>query len=197
MYGVITQKLGHTLFMPFFASLNQDLKQHNFVIQGSPTLVDNALYTGISGISGLVNVSDGLLAFGTNDFEIGLECKLLSFNNVLIDCFSSAGNGGFNTRGWQLFVYSDGRLSFYQLNTPLLELVTDSAVLTTNEWYQIKVRRISNILSIFVNNSVVKTGLVSDNFQQAFSVIGYQLINNGNGQYQTRGYIRNVYARHL
>lgn len=197
MYGVITQKLGHTLFMPFFASLNQDLKQHNFVIQGSPTLVDNALYTGTSGINGVANASDGLLAFGTNDFEIGLECKLASFNNVLIDCFSSTTNGGLNTRGWQLFVYSDGRLSFYRLNNPLFELVTDSAVLTTNEWYQIKVRRINNILSILINNSVVKTGSVSDNFQQLYSAIGYQFMDNGNGQYQTRGYIRKVYARRL
>lgn len=197
MYGVITQQLNYTLFMPFSSSLTQNLKQHNFVIQGSPSLVDNALYTGTSGINGVFNVSDGLLAFGTHDFEIGLECKLASFNNVLIDCFSSTGSGGLNTRGWQLFVYSDGRLSFYRLNSPLFELVTDSAILTTNEWYQIKVRRINNILSILINNSVVKTGSVSDNFQQLYSVIGYQFMDNGNGQYPTRGYIRNVYARHL
>lgn len=197
MYGVITQQLNYTLFMPFSSSLTQNLKQHNFVIQGNPSLVDNALYTGTSSINGVFNVSDGLLAFGTNDFEIGLECELTSFDNVLIDCFASTASGGNITRGFQLYVYADGRLSFYRLNNPLFELVTDSAVLTTNEWYQIKVRRINNILSIFVNNTVVKTGSVSDNFQQLYSAIGYQFMDNGNGQYPTRGYIRNVYARHL
>lgn len=192
--GVITQQLNYTLFMPFSSSLTQDLKQHTFVIQGNPSLVDNALYTGTSGINGVANASDGLLAFGTNDFEIGLECKLASFDNALIDCFSSAGSGGLNTRGWQLFVYSDGRLSFYRLNSPNLEVITDSPVLTINTWNKINVTRVNSQLSIIVDDVIVKTAIVNDDFQQQFCAIGYQFMDNGNGQYPTRGYIRNVYA---
>jgi len=196
--GVITQQLNYTIFMPFSSSLTQNLNQHNFVIQeGSPTLVDNALYTGTSGINGVANASDGLLAFGTNDFEIGLECKLTSFNNVLIDCFASTGSGGLNTRGWQLYVYADGRLSFYRLNSPNLEVITDSPVLTINTWNKIKVTRVNSQLSIIVDDVIVKTAIVNDDFQQQFCSIGYQSIDNGNGKYPTRGYIRNVYAGYL
>lgn len=191
------QQLNYTIFMPFSSSLTQNLNQHNFDIQGSPTLVDNALYTGTSGMNGVANASDGLLAFGTNDFEISLECKLTSFDNALIDCFASTGSGGDITRGFQLYVYADGRLSFYRLNSPNLEVITDSPVLTINTWNKIKVTRVNSQLSIIVDDVIVKTAIVNDDFQQQFCVIGYQYIDNGNGNYPTRGYIRNVYARYL
>ena len=52
-------------------------------------------------------------------------------------------------------------------------------------------------LSIIVDDVIVKTAIVNDDFQQQFCSIGYQSIDNGNGMYPTRGYIRNVYARYL
>lgn len=197
MLGVASQQLNYTLFLPFSTILTEELTKHNFSVYGNPIISDNAIYTRISGVNGILNINDGLLAFGTGDFEVGLECKLASFNNVLIDSFASTSSGGFATRGWQIYVYSDGRLSFYQLNSPSLEVITDTPVLSINTWHKIIVRRENGELSIIVDNVVVKTATVNDNFQQMFCAIGYQYIDNGNGQFPTRGYIKNVYAKRV
>ncbi len=186
----------YLFYLPFHTDLN-DLKGNTFVADGTPSIVDNAMYTGTSGINGVANVSDGLLAFGTNDFEIGLECKLTSFDNALIDCFASAGGGGYIHRGFQLYVYADGRLSFWRLNSPNLEVITDSPVLTINTWNKINVTRVDSQLSIIVDDVIVKTAIVNDDFQQQFCAIGYQYTDNGNGKFPTRGYIKNCYGKLL
>ncbi len=196
--GVLCQESrGQYLFyLPFDTDLN-DLEGNTFVANGTTSIVDNAMYTGSTGVNGVYNDSAGLLAFGAGDFEVGLECKLASFDNVLIDSFVSAVNGGYTNRGWQIYIYNDGRLSFYRLNSPFLEVITDIPVLSVNTWYNIKVKRISGQLSIIVDDVVVKTATVNDDFQQQFCVIGYQLIDNGNGKFPTRGYIKNCYGKLL
>ena len=197
MLGVVSQQLNYTLFLPLGTSLTEDLTKKTFLVQGTPIISNNAMYTGSTGVNGVSNSNSRILAFGTQDFEVGLDCNLASFGNALIDSFASAGGGGLATRGWQIYVYGDGRLSFYRLNSPSLEVITDIPVLSVNTWHNIKVRRTSGQLSIIVDGFVVKTATVSDDFQQPFCAVGYQFMDNGNGQYPTRGYIRKVYARRL
>lgn len=193
--GVLRQDQ-YLFYLPFATDLN-DLKGNTFLVSGTTSIVDNAMYMGSTGVNGVYNASDGLLAFGTSDFEVGLECKLASFNNALIDSFASTGSGGSTNRGWQIYVYGDGRLSFYRLNSPLLEVSSDNPVLSVNTWHIIKVTRISGQLSIIVDDDVVKTATVNDDFQQTFCAIGYQAIDNGNSNYPTRGYIKNCYGKLL
>jgi len=83
------------------------------------------MYTGTTawGLGGAENSSDSLLAFGLADFEIGITVKLVSIpsgGSVLIDSFKSTGLGN----GFQLYVYQNGRLSFYQKSGNEIKTVT-------------------------------------------------------------------------
>jgi hypothetical protein len=152
------------------------------------------MYTGTSGISGVFNSSDSLMAFGLADFEIGITVKLDSIPSVgsaLFDCFRSTGTGG---EGFQLYVYANGILSFYQKNSPLKEVQTASPVIFTGSYYTIKAVRISGVIYLYVDNALVISGAMNVDFNSNWTAIGYQYLDNGNGNYPSRGYFRNAYG---
>jgi len=102
------------LNLPFSSSVIYDIEGNTWAMIGSAVIADNAMYTGTSGIAGVYNSGGSLLAIGLADFEVCLTVKLVSIpleGSALIDSFRSTSLGG---EGFQLFVYSDGRLSFYQ-----------------------------------------------------------------------------------
>lgn len=164
---------------------------------GNAVIADNAMYTGTSGISGVFNSSDYLLALGLADFEVGVTVKLDSIpsvGSVLLDCFRSAGTGG---EGFQLYVYSNGVISFYQKNNPLNEVKSASSVITTGSYIEVKATRISGVVSLYVDDVLVASGSMNVSFNSNWTAIGYQYDDNGNGYYPSRGYFRNAYARLL
>ena len=155
-------------------------------------IADGAMYTGTSGISGVFNSSDYLMAFGLADFEVCLTVKLVSIpleGSVLIDSFRSTGLGG---EGFQLYVYSDGRLSFYQKT--LNEIKTVTPVVFTGIYYTIKAVRIAGVVSLYVDDVLVASGSMNVSFNSIWTAIGYQYFDNGYGNYPSRGYFRNAYA---
>ena len=160
---------------------------------GNAVIADNAMYTGTSGISGVFNSSDSLLALGLADFEVGVTVKLDSIpssGSVLLDCFRSVGLG----EGFQLYVYSSGAISFYQKSSPLNEVISASSVITTGSYIEVKATRISSIVRVYVNDVQVATGSMNIAFDSIWTAIGYQYFDNGNGYYPSRGYFRNAYA---
>jgi len=162
---------------------------------GNAVIADNAMYTGTSGISGVFNSSNSLLALGLADFEVGVTVKLDSIpssGSVLLDCFKSAGLGG---EGFQLYVDSNRVISFYQKNSPLTEVTSASSVITTGSYIEVKATRISGIVRVYVNDVQVATGSMNIAFDSNWTAIGYQYLDFGNGNYPSRGYFRNVYAR--
>ena len=104
--------------LPFSSSVTYDEKGNTWSDIGTATISDTAMYTGESGVVGVHNTSSSLMAFGLSDFEIGITVKLVSIpseGSVLIDSFRSAALGG---DGFQLYVYQDGRLSFFSKKQP-------------------------------------------------------------------------------
>jgi hypothetical protein len=179
--------------LPFSSSVTYDEKGNTWVNKfGLAVISDSAMYTGTSYISGVFNSSDSLLAFGLSDFEIGITVKLVSIpsgGSALIDSFRSTGTGG---DGFQLFVYSDGRLSFYQKSGNEIKTVTP--VVFTGIYYTIKAVRIAGVVSLYVDNMLVATGSMNIAFDSNWTAIGYQYLDNGNGYYPSRGYFRNAYG---
>jgi hypothetical protein len=180
--------------LPFSSSVTYDEKGNTWSNIVTATISDTAMYTGTSGISGVFNSSDSLLAFGLSDFEIGITVKLVSIpsgGSVLIDSFRSAALGG---DGFQLYVYQDGRLSFYQKNDPLNEVKTALSVVSTGVYTVIKAKRISGVIYLYVDDVLVVSGSMNVSFNSEYTSIGYQYADFGNGNYPSRGYFRNAYG---
>jgi len=182
--------------LPFSSSVIYDREGNSWTNKyDNAVIADGAMYTGTSGISGVFNSSDSLMAFGLADFEVCLTVKLVSIpleGSVLIDSFKSTGLGA---EGFQLYVYSDGRLSFYQKNSPLNEIKSASGVITTGSYISIKATRIAGVVSLYVDDVLVASGSMNVSFNSNWTAIGYQYFDNGYGWYPSRGYFRNVYAR--
>ena len=180
--------------LPFSSSVTYDEKGNTWSNIGTPTISDTAMYTGESGVVGVHNTSSSLMAFGLSDFEIGITVKLVSIpsgGSVLIDSFRSAVTGG---NGFQLYVYQDGRLSFYQKNSPLNEVKSSSSVITTGSYIEVKATRIAGIVRLYVDNTQVATGSMNIAFDSNWTAIGYQYLDSGYGYYPSRGYFRNAYG---
>ena len=187
---------GHNFIfnLPFSSSVTYDEKGNTWSDIGMPTISDTAMYTGESGVVGVRNTSSSLLGFGLSDFEIGITVKLVSIpleGSVLIDSFRTTALGG---DGFQLYVYQDGRLSFYQKNSPLNEVKSSSPVITTGSYIEVKATRIAGIVRLYVNNTQVATGSMNIAFDSNWTAIGYQYFDFGNGNYPSRGYFRNAYG---
>ena len=184
------------LNLPFSSSVIYDTEGNTWGnISDNAVIADNAMYTGTSGVAGVFNSGDSLLAFGLADFEIGVTVKLNSIPSVgsaLFDCFRSTSFGG---EGFQLFVYSSGAISFYQRNNN--EVKSASSVITTGSYIEVKATRIAGVVRLYVNNTQVATGSMNIAFDSDWTAIGYQYSDNGNGYYPSRGYFRNAYARLL
>ena len=183
--------------LPFSSSVTYDEKGNTWSNIGTATISDTAMYTGESGVVGVRNTSSSLMAFGLSDFEIGITVKLVSIpsgGSVLIDSFRSAALGG---NGLQLYVYQDGRLSFYQKNNPLNEVITALSVVSTGVYTAIKAKRISGVIYLYVDDVLVVSGSMNVSFNSEYTSIGYQYSDFGNGNYPSRGYFRNAYARLL
>ena len=180
--------------LPLSSSVTFDTQGNAWVNKyGLAVISDSAMYTGTTGYTGAENSSDSLLAFGLADFEVGVTVKLVSIpleGSVLIDSFRSTGLGG---EGFQLYVYSDGRLSFYQKT--LNEIKTVTPVVFTGIYYTIKAVRIAGVVSLYVDDVLVASGSMNVSFNSNWTAIGYQYFDNGYGNYPSRGYFRNVYAR--
>ena len=180
--------------LPFSSSVTYDEKGNTWSDIGTATISDTAMYTGESDDVGVRNTSSSLMAFGLSDFEIGITVKLVSIpsgGSVLIDSFRSAVLGG---DGFQLYVYQDGRLSFYQKNSPLNEIKTVTPVVFTGIYYTIKAVRIAGVVSLYVDDVLVASGSMNVSFNSNWTAIGYQYFDFGNGNYPSRGYFRNAYA---
>ena len=180
--------------LPFSSSVTYDEKGNTWSNIGTATISDTAMYTGESGVVGVRNTSSSLMAFGLSDFEIGITVKLVSIpsgGSVLIDSFRSAATGG---NGFQLYVYQDGRLSFYQKNSPLNEVITALSVVSTGVYTAIKAKRISGVIYLYVDDVLVVSGSMNVSFNSGYTSIGYQYSDFGNGSYPSRGYFRNAYG---
>ena len=180
--------------LPFSSSVTYDEKGNTWSNIGTATISDTAMYTGESGVVGVHNTSSSLMAFGLSDFEIGITVKLVSIpsgGSVLIDSFRRAALGG---NGFQLYVYQDGRLSFYQKNSPLNEVITALSVVSTGVYTAIKAKRISGVIYLYVDDVLVVSGSMNVSFNSEYTSIGYQNTDFGNGNYPSRGYFRNAYG---
>ena len=180
--------------LPFSSSVTYDEKGNTWSNIGTPTISDTAMYTGASGVVGVHNTSSSLMAFGLSDFEIGITVKLVSIpseGSVLIDSFRTTAIGG---DGFQLYVYQDGRLSFYQKNSPHNEVKTALSVVSTGVYTAIKAKRISGVIYLYVDDVLVVSGSMNVSFNSEYTSIGYQYIDNGFGYYPSRGYFRNAYG---
>ena len=183
--------------LPFSSSVTYDEKGNTWSDIGTATISDTARYTGESGVVGVRNTSSSLLAIGLADFEIGVTVKLVSIpsglsgGSVLIDSFRSAALGG---DGFQLYVDQDGRLSFYQKNSPLNEVITALSVVSTGVYTAIKAKRISGVIYLYVDDVLVVSGSMNVSFHSEYTSIGYQYDDFGNGNYPSRGYFRNAYG---
>jgi hypothetical protein len=180
--------------LPFSSSVTYDEKGNTWSNIGTATISDTAMYTGASGVVGVRNTSSSLMGFGLSDFEIGITVKLVSIpsgGSVLIDSFRSAALGG---NGFQLFVYQDGRLSFYQRNSPPNEVKTALSVVSTGVYTAIKAKRISGVIYLYVDDVLVVSGSMNVSFNSEYTSIGYQYSDFGNGNYPSRGYFRNAYG---
>ena len=180
--------------LPFSSSVTYDEKGNTWEDTGTPTISDTAMYTGESGVVGVRNTSSSLLAIGLADFEIGVTVKLVSIpseGSVLIDSFRSAALGG---DGFQLYVYQDGRLSFYQKNSPPNEVITALSVVSTGVYTAIKAKRISGVIYLYVDDVLVVSGSMNVSFNSEYTSIGYKNTDFGNGNYHSRGYFRNAYG---
>ena len=180
--------------LPFSSSVTYDEKGNTWENTGTPTISDTAMYTGESGVVGVRNTSSSLLAIGLADFEIGITVKLVgipSGDSVLIDSFRSAALGG---DGFQLYVDRDGRLSFYQKNSPLNEVITALPVVSRGVYTAIKAKRISGVIYLYVDDVLVVSGSMNVSFNSGYTSIGYQYFDFGNGNYPSRGYFRNAYG---
>lgn len=179
--------------LPFSSSVTYDEKGNTWESWGyNAVIADNAMYTGTGGISGVFNSSDSLMAFGLADFEVCLTVKLVSIpleGSVLIDSFRSSMLGG---EGFQLYVYSDGRLSFYQKSGNEIKTVTP--VVFTGIYYTIKAVRIAGVIYLYVDDVLVASGSMNVSFNSEYTSIGYQHTDFGNGNYPSRGYFRNAYG---
>jgi len=182
------------LNLPFSSSVIYDIEGNTWAMIGSAVIADNAMYTGTSGIAGVYNSGGSLLAIGLADFEIGVTVKLDSIpsvGSVLFDCFRSTVYGG---EGFQLYVYSNGAISFYHR---LEEVKSASSTITTGSYIEVKATRIAGVVRLYVNNTQVATGSMNIAFDSNWTAIGYQYFDFGNGYYPSRGYFRNAYARLL
>jgi len=182
------------LNLPFSSSVIYDIEGNTWAMINSAVIADNAMYTGTSGITGVYNSGDSLLAIGLADFEIGVTVKLDSIpsvGSVLFDCFRSTAYGG---EGFQLYVYSNGAISFYHR---LEEVKSVSSPITTGSYIEVKATRIAGVVSLYVDNMLVATGSMNIAFDSDWTAIGYQYSDFGNGYYPSRGYFRNAYARLL
>ena len=180
--------------LPFSSSVTYDEKGNTWQNIGTATISDTAMYTGASGVVGVRNTSSSLMAFGFSDFEIGITVKLVSIpseGSVLIDSFRSSALGG---NGFQLFVYQDGRLSFYQRSSPSNEVKTALSVVSTGVYTAIKAKRISGVIYLYVDDVLVVSGSMNVSFNSEYTSIGYQHTDFGNGNYPSRGYFRNAYG---
>ena len=180
--------------LPFSSSVTYDEKGNTWSNIGTATISDTAMYTGESGVVGVHNTSSSLMAFGLSDFEIGITVKLVgipSGDSVLIDSFRSAALGG---DGFQLYVDRDGRLSFYQKNSPLNEVITALPVVSRGVYTAIKAKRISGVIYLYVDDVLVVSGSMNVSFNSEYTSIGYQYFDFGNGNYPSRGYFRNAYG---
>ena len=180
--------------LPFSSSVTYDEKGNTWSNIGTATISDTAMYTGASGVVGVRNTSSSLMAFGLSDFEIGITVKLVSIpsgGSVLIDSFRSTLIGG---NGLQLYVYQDGRLSFYQKGSPLNEVKTALSVVSTGVYTAIKAKRISGVIYLYVDDVLVVSGSMNVSFNSEYTSIGYQYSDFGNGNYPSRGYFRNAYG---
>ena len=194
--GVLQKKRTFVLNLPFSSSVIYDTEGNTWVNKdGNAVIADNAMYTGTSGIAGVFNSGDSLLAIGLADFEIGVTVKLDSIpsvGSVLFDCFRSTAYGG---EGFQLYVYSSGAISFYQKTNN--EVTSASSVITTGSYIEVKATRIAGVVRLYVNNTQVATGSMNIAFDSNWTAIGYQYFDFGYGYYPSRGYFRNAYARLL
>ena len=184
--------------LPFSSSVTYDEKGNTWsnirAGSGPATISDAAMYTGESDDVGVHNTSSSLMAFGLSDFEIGITVKLVSIpsvGSVLIDSFRTAAHGG---DGFQLYVYQDGSLSFYQKNNPLNEVKTALSVVSTGVYTTIKAKRISGVIYLYVDDVLVVSGSMNVSFNSEYTSIGYQYYDFGNGNYPSRGYFRNAYG---
>ena len=180
--------------LPFSSSVTYDEKGNTWSNIGTATISDTAMYTGESGVVGVRNTSSSLMAFGLSDFEIGITVKLVSIpseGSVLIDSFRSAALGG---DGFQLYVYQDGKLSFYQKNSPPNEVKTALSVVSTGVYTAIKAKRISGVIYLYVDDVLVVSGSMNVSFNSEYTSIGYHYSDFGNGNYPSRGYFRNAYG---
>ena len=183
--------------LPFSSSVTYDEKGNTWSNIGTATISDTAMYTGASGVVGVRNTSSSLMGFGLSDFEIGITVKLVSIpsgGSVLIDSFRSAALGD---NGFQLYVYQDGRLSFYQKNSPPNEVKTALSVVSTGVYTAIKAKRISGVIYLYVDDVLVVSGSMNVSFNSEYTSIGYQYTDFGNGNYPSRGYFRNAYGKRL
>jgi len=194
--GVLSKnKRTFILNLPFSSSVTYDEKGNTWQNNGAATISDTAMYTGASGVVGVHNAYSSLMGFGLSDFEIGITVKLVSIpsgGSVLIDSFKSTGLGA---EGFQLYVYSDGRLSFYQKSSNEIKTVTP--VVFTGIYYTIKAVRISGVIYLYVDDVLVVSGSMNVSFNSEYTSIGYQYADYGNGNYPSRGYFRNAYAKLL
>ena len=180
--------------LPFSSSVTFDTQGNTWSNIGTATISDTAMYTGESGVVGVRNTSSSLMAFGLSDFEIGITVKLVgipSGDSVLIDSFRSAALGG---DGFQLYVDQYGKLSFYQKNSPLNEVITALSVVSTGVYTAIKAKRISGVIYLYVDDVLVVSGSMNVSFNSGYTSIGYQYFDFGNGNYPSRGYFRNAYG---
>lgn len=180
--------------LPFSSSVTYDEKGNTWSNIGTATISDTAMYTGESGVVGVRNTSSSLMGFGLSDFEIGITVKLVSIpsgGSALIDSFRSAALGG---NGFQLYVEQDGRLSFYQKNSPPNEVITALPVVSTGVYTAIKAKRISGVIYLYVDDVLVVSGSMNVSFNSEYTSIGYQYTDFGNGNYPSRGYFRNAYG---
>jgi len=179
--------------LPFSSSVTYDEKGNTWVNKYDLAVIsDSAMYTGTTGYTGAENSNDSLLAFGLADFEVGVTVKLVSIpleGSVLIDSFKSTGLGA---EGFQLYVYSDGRLSFYQKSGNEIKTVTP--VVFTGIYYTIKAVRIAGVVSLYVDDVLVASGSMNVSFNSNWTAIGYQYFDSGYGNYPSRGYFRNAYG---
>jgi len=180
--------------LPFSSSVTYDEKGNTWQNIGTATISDTAMYTGASDVVGVRNTSSSLMGFGLSDFEIGITVKLVSIaseGSVLIDSFRSVALGG---NGFQLYVYQDGRLSFYQRNSPRNEVKTALPVVSTGVYTAIKAKRISGVIYLYVDDVLVVSGSMNVSFNSEYTSIGYQHTDFSNGNYPSLGYFRNAYG---
>lgn len=138
--------------------------------------------------------SDWIQCPGHNDFVLGsvdftIECFIKTTDNnfALFDFYTSGQNG------WQVFITSAGKLSFYAASS---QVVVSSISINTGNWIHIAITRQGTSLKLWING--VQDGSVTNstnmNYLTSIFAIGAQVANR-NGAYDLSGSVDEVHIR--